>query len=109
MILDATKRVAESSLAHRPNSAHTLSSTTDMMRIASGSKTALLRIIGIAVPGGMTHDQCANVSAVVGRPLRILLCFPQGVRRLRGLSTDDGWGDSDGAYGRRRTRYSGCP
>jgi hypothetical protein len=84
MILDATKRVAESSLSHRPNSAHTLSSTTDMMRIASGSKTALLRRMGIAVPGGMTHDQWANVSAVVGRPPRILLCFAQGVGRLRG-------------------------
>jgi hypothetical protein len=47
MIVDATKRVAESSLSHRSNSAHTLSSTTDMMRIASGSKTALLRRIGI--------------------------------------------------------------
>jgi hypothetical protein len=79
------------------------------MRIASGSKTALLRRIGIAVPGGMTHDQWVNVSAVVGQPLRILLCFSQGVGRLRGLSTDDGWGDSNGAYGRRRMRYSGCP
>ena len=52
MILDATKRVAGSSLSRRPNSAHTLSNTTDMLRIASGSKAAPLRNgrIGIAVP-----------------------------------------------------------
>ena len=52
MILDATKRVAGSSLSLRPNSAHTLSNATDMLRIASGSKAAPLRNgrIGIAVP-----------------------------------------------------------
>ena len=36
MILDATKRVAGSSLSLRPNSAHTLSNTTDTLRIAWG-------------------------------------------------------------------------
>jgi hypothetical protein len=36
MILDATKRVAGSSLSLKPNSAHTVSNASDMLRIASG-------------------------------------------------------------------------
>jgi hypothetical protein len=38
MILDATNRMARSSLSRRPNSAHTVSNTTEMLRIASGAK-----------------------------------------------------------------------
>jgi hypothetical protein len=38
MILDATNRMARSSLSRRPNSAQTVSNTTEMLRIASGAK-----------------------------------------------------------------------
>jgi hypothetical protein len=71
MILDATKRVAGSSLSLRPNSAHTLSNATDMLRIASGSKAAPLRNgrIGIAIPRRKIHDHWANASAAVMAPL----------------------------------------
>jgi hypothetical protein len=41
MILDATKRMARSSLSCRPNSAHTVSNTTEMLQIASGAKATM--------------------------------------------------------------------
>ena len=53
MILDATKRVAWSSLSLRPNSTHTLSNTTDMVLMDSGAKADPSRRygrIGIPVP-----------------------------------------------------------
>jgi hypothetical protein len=76
MILDATKRVAGSSLSRRPNSAHTLSSTTDMVLIASGSKADPSRRygrIGIPVP----QRPLAYTSAVVRVvPIRIVVRSP---------------------------------
>jgi hypothetical protein len=64
MILDATNRVAGSSLVRRPISAHTSSRASDILRIASGSKTAPFTNwrIGMSAPG---TTAAANLNALV--------------------------------------------
>ena len=81
MILDATNRMARSSLSRRPNSAQTVSNTTEMLRIASGAKADPSRNgpIGIGpFPSGVTLVRVPNVTAVRSSGL-LLKCH---VRRL---------------------------